>query len=125
MADLEGTWTPENETEMNFVMNVNGLAKQAYDDGVSKNDIVSALGFMAASFAMHSADEPSDGPDDDQFLVPQDDDGVEDCPGCGIEIEDVQAFIGGDCIVDPCKCHVEYTKLGDWVEDPTEADDDE
>jgi hypothetical protein len=119
MADLNGAWVPQTEEEREFIFAVNALASDAFNQGVSQDDIVGGLTFLAATVAMQDPDEDSL-PD-----VPEPSDKREVCvhEGCDTEIEEVEAFIGGMAIIRPCghKCQVD--EVPGWVDTPGGNDD--
>lgn len=117
MAELNGAWVPESEAEMEFIVQANGLAAKAYNDGVSQEDIVGGLSFLAATVSMQ---EPNEDALED---LPEPSGKREDCPSCGGNIEKVHTFIGTPAIISPCGCHVEEEEVSGWVDSPGDSDD--
>lgn len=121
MADLDGVWTPEDQAEMEFISSLNLQAKKAYEQGMEREAIVSGMAFMAASLAQReeppAEDDAPDVPaDTDDDAAIEEDDRRTHCPECRTEIEDVQAFVGGEVRVRPCNCAVHYTRVEGWLD---------
>jgi hypothetical protein len=121
MADINGAWTPESDAEKKFIMSVNALCGKAFEEGVTQEDIVGGLSFMAASLGMQDpeADPLEDMPEPSERRR-------KTCPveDCDAEIESVRAFIGGRVIVEPCGHRAQIEDVSGWVETPGEDGDD-
>lgn len=111
MADLDGTWTPENDTEMEFISQANQLAQGAYDRGLDREDIAGGLAFLATTLMMQDPDEMPDQPP-----VPEGPDKVQECPECGDDIERVWANVGGPAVIKPCGHEVEMSEVEGWLD---------
>jgi len=117
MADISGAWVPKTDEEVQFIMQVNSIAATAYESGVPQDDIVGGLAFLAATISMQEPNEDAleDLPDPSEHRR-------ETCPDCGEDISEVESFIGGQCIVSPCGCHVNLEQVEGWVDTPGDAD---
>lgn len=119
MADLNGSWVPASQEEASFIMSLSALASRAYDDGVDQEAIAGGLAFMSGVVAMQDPDEETL----EDLAEPPEETKRETCPDCGDDIEQVSAFIGGQCIVSPCGCNVRIGEVSGWVDQPGDDDD--
>lgn len=110
MTELRGQLVPETEEEWDLLKAIYDVTGDAYEAGMEEEEIAISLHFAALSilaFGGEQIQEAPSGPSDDPR---------EDCPGCGTEIEDVEAFIGGDVEIRPCGCTIDVDQVPGWID---------
>lgn len=127
MAKFVGNWRPETPAEEAFILEINEIAREAYEAGVEPTEIVAAFAFLQGAYLEESPDADVQSPDADvhpESESPADASTTEPsasptCPECGGEVADVLMQMGGGGEISPCGCRVTHhalQKMG-WFDD--------
>lgn len=109
MARFVGNWAPESEAEEAFILEINEVAREAYEAGVDPADIVAAFAFLQGAYLESDAVAPTESAAPESETA--DLSAAPHCPACEGEVADVHMGLGGMCEVSPCGCRVEIDAL--------------
>jgi hypothetical protein len=121
---IEGQWVPESNEELELMKQLHAAKVQAYDRGVSPEDIGAIFAYMASSSIAVPPKEGEQNGDQTslQDVLERENKKAKNCPDCGEIIQDaVPLGIGGDFQLVPCGCSFDWDdrdKIGPWIEEP-------
>lgn len=135
---IEGNFLPMSDREEELMDDLFSLTRDAYNDGVPKVRIAGILAFFAAGAidpkSLNAEDKQVqyDTEDLEARMNAETEDEPDVCPSCKeegtyTEISDVRSQLGGQLLVEPCGCVIEWEnreKLGEWVEEFDPFDDE-
>lgn len=121
---------PMSEEEKQLMEDIYVATREAHNEGVSKTRIAGLLAFFASgavdpkSLGAEQRKVEPDAHDLEERLSQENEPEQAVCPSCKedgtyTEINDVRSQLGGQLLIDPCGCIIEWEnrdQLGEWVE---------
>lgn len=125
---IEGQWIPESQEELELMKNVHAIKVEAYESGVSPEDIASIFAYASSSSIVEKPEKEGEERNLSDAMQ-KEKQKADKCAKCNEKIMGARAMgIGGDFILVPCGCEYswdERDKIGPWIEKPSGVDNHE
>lgn len=126
---IDGRWVPENHEELKLMKQLHSIRIEAYRSGVSPENIASIFAYASSASLVSEPEEREKELEEVEKELEKKQNRIKKCPTCNIKIQNTKLLgLGGPIRVIPCGCTFEWSerdKLGSWVKDPAEGDNNE
>lgn len=126
---IDGQWVPETHEELKMMKQLHGIKVEAYQSGVSPENIASIFAYAASSSLVSKPGEREKELEEAEKALEKKQNKTKKCPQCDIKIRNTKLLgLGGPISIIPCGCTFEWSerdKLGSWIQEPDNGDKNE